>query len=140
MTEYIWFSSHGVSTDSEYRSYKIIKHIVDTRGEFFTYMKQKMLERWVRLNRVINNSNGKFKIQSPNGFVVAWVKCEDFTGFESCFGLFERFKMKVNDGRTYGGDKSFIRFNMQGDESTFQILIERLTIMIDFFNLNKRKI
>lgn len=131
MIDYIWYSCHGVAIEAQYRSYVVLKSIIDSKGEFFKFMRQLMLRRWDRLIEIFNRyGRGKFSILSPKGFVVAWIKCNNLQRNESCFDIFNKNRILVNPGDTYGADAHHIRFNMQGDESTFNILIDYLIDML----------
>lgn len=131
MIDYIWYTSHGVSIESQYRSYKVLSSIVESKGEFFRFMRKVMLERYDRLLEVFQRyGRGRFTILSPKGFVVVWLRCNNLSPNQSCFNIFNSSNIYVNPGETYGANSHHVRFNMQGDQSTFEILIKYLINMM----------
>jgi aspartate/methionine/tyrosine aminotransferase len=130
MIEYVWLSTHGVSIEAQWKAYVALKTILDGNGSFYTHMTQLMHARWDRLLAVIENDPKRtVTILSPKGFVVAWIRCNNAK--VSCHDMFLKYNMRTNPGPTYGATESFVRFNMQGEESTFNILLMNLKRMLD---------
>jgi len=131
MVNYIWLLSHGVAIESQYRAYKVLSNILETKDNFYIYMKQLMMRRWDRLLDIFQRfGRGRFTILSPKGFVVAWIRCNQLERNQTCHQLFLENNIFVNPGETYGSDPNHARFNMQGEESTFDILLNYLVKMM----------
>eukprot|EP01080_Neovahlkampfia_damariscottae_P012315 gene12315-5989_t len=124
MNDYVWLHSHGVSVDAQFRSYSIIKSILDDGGKFFPFVKAKIVVRSQMLKKMLAQyGKGRIEIISPDAFVVVWLKC---VGLGDCGKFFESIGVTINPGPTYGADENHARFNLQGEYTDFVILMQKL--------------
>ncbi|XP_015894629.4 L-tryptophan--pyruvate aminotransferase 1 [Ziziphus jujuba] len=144
MTNFIEYSSIGVSKDSQHRaatimgviynSYQDIKS--DSTENFFEFGHRLMAERWSRLREVVA-MNGFFSLPKfPREFCLfngdytesypafAWLKING--DIEDCEKFLKENKILSRGGKRFGSDPRFARVSMLSREDVFENFLNRL--------------
>jgi aspartate/methionine/tyrosine aminotransferase len=98
MGDYVYYSTHGITVDAQYRASNVIKKIADDNGALFEYVSSNLASRWSWLSDAFATQDPvRFKIAGVYGFPVAWIDCVDFPSIEGCSELFGLAGMKVRE-------------------------------------------
>mmetsp|Transcript_32146 Transcript_32146/g.44051 ORF Transcript_32146/g.44051 Transcript_32146/m.44051 type:complete len:442 (-) Transcript_32146:54-1379(-) len=129
MGDYIYYSTHGITVDAQYRAYNVLKQIADDQGQMFQYVKDQLASRWDWSVAAFAN-NSHYVIAGAHGFPVMWVNCLDFNGTEGCVSTFEAVGIEVRDGGEFG-TPGYVRLNMMVHSITWSEVQKRLTVLLE---------
>lgn len=78
MSQYVDVTTNHASNDAQYRAMAMMRWVSDHSkpyDNFFGWIKEKMADRWVKLDAWLAKRTKQFKSKSAAGFYYMWVEC-----------------------------------------------------------------
>ena len=128
--DYIYYSTHGVTVDAQYRAANVLKRIADDRGILLAYVNETLRARWDWVvNAFAEQAEQHYAIAGTFGFPVLWINCLDFPGKDGCSVMFAQVGINVRSGGEFGSP-GFVRMNMMVHDVTWGQCQERLQVLL----------
>ncbi|KAK4765004.1 hypothetical protein SAY86_026094 [Trapa natans] len=143
MANHLLLNTIGVSGDSQLRSLKLLKVVLEDGGRgIFEFGYGKMKSRWQRLRSTVSLSN-RFTLQKvpsqdctffqelmrESTPAYAWVKCE-WEKDEDCLEVMRAANIIGRGGALFKADKRYVRLSLIGGDDDFDHLVNRLHKLI----------
>lgn len=148
MSSFIRAIQVHISIDTQLRAYRVFNYLladaptgvakssggasggVKNADLFFSWVHDKLAERWVTVEGIFNAStSGKFVQQATPGGFYAWINCLD-TSKLSCEKQFEVEGIAPTPGSNFGGDDSYVRMELVTADAVWDVLVQRLKNLI----------
>ncbi|KAK9069641.1 hypothetical protein SSX86_011545 [Deinandra increscens subsp. villosa] len=143
---YISFADLGISKDTQLRVLKLLKVAIEGDGKpLFRFSYKKMSDRWDRLTSVMSKST-RFSIQQRHPLhcnffnetrlpspAYAWVKCEREEEYD-CGAVLEAGKIIGRTGSSFSAEDRYTRLSLIKSQDDFELLLQRLTVLVSLEN------
>ncbi|CAL5384293.1 unnamed protein product [Camellia sinensis] len=143
MLQYIQTSELGVSRDTQLRTAKLLKVVLDgDEREIFEFSYRAMSERWEKLRTTLSMLRGRFSIQEiPPQFCTffqqvrgpspayAWLKCEREED-EDCYAVLRAANIIGREGTRFGVNNRHVRLSLLRSQNDFELLLNRLRKLV----------
>ena len=127
MANFIIRTEVHISIDSQYRALHVLQHLTSPQGKvFFSYMKEKMAERWERVLKVFakENMKAKYAIESVPGQFYLWLKCLQVE--ENCYELIRKNGIIGWPGDDFGAEPGrYVRMELVVRDHAFELMLKR---------------
>jgi len=126
MADYIYYATHGITVDAQYRAINILKDIADDGGLVIKHVRDTLKMRWDWIKDAFSKQTPhRFTIAGADGFPVIWIKCNDFNVREGCVDVFGSVGIKVRGGGEFGA-LGYVRMNMMVHSVTWSQVQDRI--------------
>eukprot|EP01090_Pellita_catalonica_P006397 TRINITY_DN16600_c0_g1_i1.p1 TRINITY_DN16600_c0_g1~~TRINITY_DN16600_c0_g1_i1.p1 ORF type:complete len:455 (+),score=47.64 TRINITY_DN16600_c0_g1_i1:187-1365(+) len=127
----------GISIQSQFQALRIIQTLNDQMdsGEetMYDYGRDRLLERWDLMIVELSQREDLFRVESPHGFLYAWVRCLNSSISNSCDDQFKHAGIAGAFGEGTMGNSNpwdHVRLNLGVRQSNFDLFINRLRAMM----------
>ncbi|KAL1319592.1 hypothetical protein HN51_071841 [Arachis hypogaea] len=143
MLTYLELNTVGISREAQLRALKLLNVVLeggDTK-EIFQFGYSTMRDRWSRLKQIISKSK-RFSLQklSPQyctffkrvrdpSPAYAWLKCEREED-KNCYEILKAAGINGHEGSMYSADDRYVRLSLIRSQDDFDILINKLTVLV----------
>jgi aspartate/methionine/tyrosine aminotransferase len=130
MTSFISSSQVHPSVDTQYRAYRILQYLAqDSTDSFFTYIKDKMTEKWNKIIHLFETKTKVFHIESVPGQFYLFVHCSSksvLSGSKTCYDLFKQVGILTWAGEGFGVTSEYVRLELVVRDTTFDTMLLKL--------------
>ncbi|KAK9017190.1 hypothetical protein V6N11_079672 [Hibiscus sabdariffa] len=141
MVTHMQINSLGVSKDAQFRAFKLLKAVLEEGTGIFDFAYRTMKTRWERLAATLSLSN-RLSLQKINpqycsfynvvrefSPAYAWLKCEREED-KDCYAVLKAANIIGRQGNLFGSEDHYVRLSLIRSQDDFDILVERLQILV----------
>ncbi|XP_037494811.1 tryptophan aminotransferase-related protein 4, partial [Jatropha curcas] len=143
MVEYMSLSTYGVPRETQLRVLKLLKVVVEGKGNgIFEFGFKTMRDRWRKLSNILsmstrfslqelhhNHCSFYKKIKTPSP-AFAWLKCEREEDKDCLEVLKSEAKITGRHGSLFGAESNYVRLSLVKSQDHFDLLLQRMETLV----------